>query len=535
MSLSSDLISQFAKVTKVDKDVNKESTVWGTAVEYAGSIYVRFDGADRLTPISTTTNIKPGERVLVTIKNHSAIVTGNISSPSAGSNELKDVENSLSDKMTTNDLEAIYAIFDSLESKTAEFDNMEAINADIEKLKAKYAELEHISAKDIEALNIEAEKIKASFGEFTDISTTDLEAIYADIDELEAYNATFTYVSAEALEAVKANIKELDVGKLSAKDADLKYANIDFSNIKMAAVEELFTKSGIIKDLVVDDQKITGELVGVTLKGDLIEGNTIKADKLVVKGSDGVFYKLNVEAGGISAEKAPIDSLHGSVITAKSIVAEQIAVEDLVAFGATIGGFNITDDSLYSGAKESVANTTRGIYMDDDGQFAVGDTNNFLKFYKDETDGQYKLVISANSIQFGVSGPNIEKVISDAQTAVDKVNDIEKKIDEGDFSGEDATVLRIESSRGTVFKNDNISTVLSAVIYRGSHRITDMTKLKSVMGETASLQWKWQHLNEDSFGLISADDKRIGNDGFTFTLSPEDVNTKVTFICELIT
>ena len=34
---------------------------------------------------------------------------------------------------------------------------------------------------------------------------------------------------------------------------------------------------------------------------------------------------------------------------------------------------------------------------------------------------------------------------------------------------------------------------------------------------------------------ISASDSRIGNDGFTFTLSPEDVDTKVTFLCQLIT
>jgi hypothetical protein len=61
-----------------------------------------------------------------------------------------------------------------------------------------------------------------------------------------------------------------------------------------------------------------------------------------------------------------------------------------------------------------------------------------------------------------------------------------------------------------------------------------MAALKKAMGQSVYLQWKWQRLNEDSYGIISADDKRIGNDGFTFTLSPEDVDTKVTFICELI-
>ena len=64
----------------------------------------------------------------------------------------------------------------------------------------------------------------------------------------------------------------------------MKYASIDFSNIGIAAMEKFYSESGLIKNVVVGDQTITGELVGVTIKGDLIEGNTIKADKLVIKG-----------------------------------------------------------------------------------------------------------------------------------------------------------------------------------------------------------------------------------------------------------
>lgn len=538
MGVSIDLLSQFAKTIVNETKEDKVTTIWGTAVKLEdGSIGVRYDGSDMVTPVATTTNVKYGERVLVNVKNHYAYISSNISDPSASSKNLQGVEQTISDRMSFEYLEAYEAIFDRLEADTAEIENIDAVKAEIKELRAKYAELDYVSAKDVEALNLEAENILANIAKIDNLSASVLEAIDADIQNLKAQNAKFTCVSTESLKALKADINELNVNKLSANEADLKYANIDFSNIEMAAIEELFSKSGIIKDLVVDDQKITGELVGVTIKGDLIEANSLKADKLVVLGEDGLYYKLNVNAlGETTAQSDPKyqNGLDGSVIVANSITAEKVSVEDLVAFGATIGGFHITDDSLYSGAKESVANTTRGIYMDDDGQVAIGDANNFLKFYKD-TDGTYKLAISANSIRFGVSGASVDEVMTEAQAAINKVKDIEKKIDEGDFSGEDATILRIESSRGTVFKNDNISTTLSAVIYRGSHRITTMTALRSVLGSNAYLQWKWQHLNEDSYGIISADDKRLGNDGFTFTLSPEDVNTKVTFICELIT
>lgn len=83
MDLSNDLISQFVKITN-DGDVgSKESTVYGTTVEYNGELYVKLDGSDLLTPVETTSDMQAGERVTVMIKNHGATVTGNITSPSA--------------------------------------------------------------------------------------------------------------------------------------------------------------------------------------------------------------------------------------------------------------------------------------------------------------------------------------------------------------------------------------------------------------------------------------------------------------------
>ena len=42
-------------------------------------------------------------------------------------------------------------------------------------------------------------------------------------------------------------------------------------------------------------------------------------------------------------------------------------------------------------------------------------------------------------------------------------------------------------------------------------------------------------MDEDHYGVISADDARLSHDGVQFTLSAADVDTKVTFMCELIT
>ena len=186
------------------------------------------------------------------------------------------------------------------------------------------------------------------------------------------------------------------------------YAKIDFSNIGVAAIEKLFTDSGIIKDLIVNEGHITGELVGVTIKGDLIEAGTVVADKLVVKGSDGLYYKLNTNGETIESEQTTENSLNGSIITAKSITASKIQVTDLVAFGATIGGFDITDNSIHSHLKTSIDSSNEGLFLGSDGQMALGNDRNHIKYYKDENDN-YILDVRLDKLYLGASSQTADK------------------------------------------------------------------------------------------------------------------------------
>ena len=425
MPLSTDLISQFVKVTKNEPEESKESTAYGTTVEYNGSTYVKLDGSDLLTPIVTTADVKSGERVTVMIKDHTATVTGNISSPAARTGDVKDLGNKISefeiviaDKVSVAQLEAEIARIDSLVADNVTIkERLTASEAEIDTLIADNVVInEKLTAHDASIENLDATKIDAEI----------VEATYATIESLEATDAKFnnlesTYATIVSLDAQKARIDDLDAKKLSAEQADLKYANIDFTNIGKAAIENFYATSGIIKDLVIGDQTVTGKLVGVTIVGDLIEGGTVKADKLVVLGSDGLYYKLNTDGVSTTTEQTEYNSLNGSIITANTITADKINVKDLVAFDATIGGFNISDNAIYSGAKATIDNTTNGIYMGKDGQIAVGNGTSYLKYYKD-TDGRYKLVISAESMMFSVTGKTVDETISDTQTAMSQQN-----------------------------------------------------------------------------------------------------------------
>lgn len=417
MSLTADLIDQFVQATNDDKQEVSDGIAYGTVVIDGDSTYVQLDGSTYNTPVTTTANVIHGDRVAVLIKNHTATITGNFSSPADSTSSIMSSINSfdiaVSKKLSTEELTANSAfikfllsdkiVAEDIVAANGRFDEFEADKLTVENLKAIYGEFEELDAyfAQLGVAMIDKATIKelnATSGHFRDLHVD-----YGEFERITATKAEFGDIVA----------KTIDVQIINSTAVNAKFANIDFANIGEAAIAKLFSESGIIKDLIVSEGKITGELVGVTIRGDLIEAGTLRADKLVVLGSDGKYYKLSTDFTATpGVEPVEEDKIHGSSLVANSITAEKIAVDDLVAFGATIGGFKMTANSLYSDEKSEVNNDTRGIYADTTGQFAVGDDNNSLKFYRD-IDGRYKLAIKASEIILE-SGKNIETAINDA-------------------------------------------------------------------------------------------------------------------------
>ena len=551
MALSQDLINQFVKLTDREEKP-KEVTVNGTYKMINGEEYVQIDGSEIWTPVTSTVEAETGERVKVMIKNHTATVTGNISSPSARSKSVQDLKNEVDEQGNT--IKQLDNTIEQQNNSIIQIDNnIKQVNNDI--LQANNAinqqgniikQLGNEINQQGDIINSMNNDITANSNEITAINNTivqqnntiiqhgntieqqgniikqqgnEINQHGNKIDQLDnnisqqgntitqinnkivqqdntiqqqgniidqqgniitehGNNITILNSGFSIIDGVLVGLSQAIIDELKTKHLDAEYATIDFANINMAAVTKLFTESGIIKDLVVQEGKITGELVGVTIKGDLIEGNTIAAEKLVVKGSDGLYYKLNIDGlNNVSTEQSskfvlldtkPEDwetnykdyylisgnnyvhitdnniptwqantyyklsstyetGLDGTNIVAKSITADKVSVTDLVAFGATIGGYNITQHSIYSGGKSSVNNVSRGVYMDDDGQIAFGDNKNFIKFFKD-TDNQFKLRISANEIYTSTSSKSIAEQIEElAKNTTDITNRVNDK------------------------------------------------------------------------------------------------------------
>lgn len=100
MPLSSNLVTQFVKNTSNNKQTNKKETfVYGKICDRKEvssdgkkiKYYVKIDGSDIETPVSHfTATVNTDERVIIMIKNRSAIITGNVSSASATSQYVDD-------------------------------------------------------------------------------------------------------------------------------------------------------------------------------------------------------------------------------------------------------------------------------------------------------------------------------------------------------------------------------------------------------------------------------------------------------------
>lgn len=537
MDLSRNIVKRYVQVASPEKITSNSETVYGTVVNEGETLYVKIDGSNILTPVSSTIDIKANDRVLVLVKNHEATVIGSPSSPTARLEELTKLggkvtklDTVVADKVGTGELIAIQASIDNLNANKLSAKDAELKYATIEKLDAENATINgkltayEASIEGLKADKIDASEVKAKYATIESLKATD-----GDFRNLESDYGTFKTATADNLTAVNASIDNLDAT----------YADIDFANIGDAAVENFYAASGIIQNLTLETGVVVKELVGVKIKGDLIEANTIQADKLVVKGSDGFYYKLNIEGGATTTEQVSEEDLQnglsGSIIVAKSITANQIAVDDLVAFGATIGGFHIVGNSLsygittedidvinahfdnltsitakyenieainveienlkaryadfdrvtaedvevlnadienlrtaftnetsisaedlnaanseidnlkaynasftyspspgsiYSGVKSSVDNTTKGVYLDSDGKFSFGDSDNFIKFYEDQ-NGAYKLEISADSILFGSNKKSVENIEEDIDNVLEKTEYISVGTDNG--------------------------------------------------------------------------------------------------------
>lgn len=419
MALTDDLISQFVKITNDKKDVKEESTVYGTIKIRDGRTFVQLDGAndeETLTPVTEAASAIDGERVTVMIKNHTAIVTGNLSSPLARSGDVDDVnatihdfQTVLSTKVSTEELEAerariadleadnvvikgllqagdidadkitadILEVKESLTATQASIENLETTKLDAEIANAKYATIENLDATNADIHNLEA-----TYGEFEVLTTEKLEATDASIknlqtDKLDANTASITYAKIADLDASNADIDNLQAGVAKIDTLIFGSATGDtiqtsFANSVIAQLGDAQIKSAMIESVSAD--KITaGDIITNNVRVRSEDGSLVISDE-TMQISDSSRVRVQIGKDAVGDYSINIWDADGNLMFSKggitdSAIKDAIIRNDMVSDTANIAAHKLDIDSLFeeiNGSTNTIKSTQ--IYLDDQAQ-----------------------------------------------------------------------------------------------------------------------------------------------------------------------
>lgn len=552
MALSNNLISQFVNVVGVDSKANLKGNgpLYGTIVGQGGSMYVKLDGSDVLTPTITTVEYAEGERVLVNILKHTATVIGNVSSPAANGGTVKKVEDKVDtviadnaiirDKITASEAEisAIKADNVSINGK------LEATNADIKNLKATVitadqADLKYATIENLNVVNETVRNLQGDYGSFKELTASKFTAVEGNIDNLTSANVTITgrldanEASINTLEATTAKITDLDAVNAHVKNLTANKADIDLGNVNNAWIQNGIIKDGAIGTATIADGAITNAQIAdatieaakiKSINADTITAGTIKTDRLIITGPDGEdsIVKVINEANGVSSAEA----------NSTKIQAASIDVVDLSAFQATIAGFTLSQDSIRDG-KTSIKDPNSGIYISTTG-IGIGNGNltgkneSPIQMY---ADGAFRLIGRNGKIDFNAVTGSLDlevsslKIGSKTAATTDDINDL--RIDA-------TSSLIVTSSKGTWFQDTNTTTIMTVEIRHSGYSITDATLMHNIFGEKAFLRWSYRKNGDTEYTAIATDDPRISNNGFMFTHTPVNGDSNYDFACELI-
>ena len=100
MALSKELVSKLVSTLNIETNRRDVAMLHGTVTREG---YVKIDGAPENTdtPVSSTTDYKKDDRVIVMIQDHTAIITGNETSPAANLLTVTDIDEGLADLKET--------------------------------------------------------------------------------------------------------------------------------------------------------------------------------------------------------------------------------------------------------------------------------------------------------------------------------------------------------------------------------------------------------------------------------------------------
>ena len=326
MSLSRDLISQFVKITKDKEPKSKETIVYGVVsnvetkydengAEYK-QLYVKIDGtneeSDPIPVLQTAVDAVYGDRVIVMIKNHSAIITGNMGAPATtvkttegiaskansaynlatqantnannAMNQVTELGVVIAKKVDTEEFTAEIAKIDNLETEIAKINNLETDTILTQTIKANSA-------------NIEG-KLDAEEASLTYATIGELDATNVRIDKLEVGEGNFEQIEANTADIEKLETEVGDINTLLFGSATGETLHTNFANAVIALLGDAWIKDAMVESLSAG-KILSGDILTNKVRVMSEDGGLIIADKLIqIKEGNTVRVQIGKDASG---------------------------------------------------------------------------------------------------------------------------------------------------------------------------------------------------------------------------------------------
>lgn len=421
MSLSRDLVDQFVKITNDDSKTKKETTVFGTTVESDGKMYVQLDGSDRLTPVMATADTLPGERVTVMIKNHTATITGNMTSPAARTGDVAAMGTSITTESARIDtlISENVTIKDSLSAERARIDVIVADNVDIRNtLTANSADIDQLEAKEVivsdrltaaeaDIETLETVKLDAESASITYATIESLSATNGIIDDLQSTTGEFRDLTTQKFEAIEAEIAKLEAGEITVEQLKATFATIAALDVEKGRINDLEAELGDINTLIFGSASgtsiqtsfanaVIAQLGEAQIKSAMIDevsaskikSGDIITDNVNVKSADGRLLisdqtiqisdnnRVRVQIGKDAANDYSINiwDADGKLMFSEggitdSAIKEAIIRNEMVSDDANIAAHKLDIDSLFdeiNGSSKTIKSTK--VYLDEQNQ-----------------------------------------------------------------------------------------------------------------------------------------------------------------------
>lgn len=465
MELSNDLLSQFAKVTNDKKETKKETTVYGTVESIDGQKYVMIDGSELATPCDTTTAVEVGDRVAVQIKNHTATITGNMSSPAVKIGRVEDAEGQVS--IYIHGIEAEEAVIVNLDATYANIRDLNAANAAIKNLTADKADI-----KDLNAANAEIDTLKAGYA-----TITELEADFADINTLMFGSASGTSLHTSFANAVIAQLGD--------------------AQIKSAMIESVSADKITAGNIITNNVKVTSE-----------DGKLLISDETIqISDSTRVRVQIGKDASGdysINIWDADGKLMFSEGGITDNAIKNAIIRNDMVSDNANISASKLDIDSLFTeinGSEKTIKSTK--IYLDDKNQTLdvaftkmtsdLDDVNNTVSSQGTQISaiqGQITSKVWEQDIQDAIEGLEFD---GDVQELATKYSELKQTVD-----GIEGTV----ETHTTTISGKADASVVDEINKNVVDLIVDANKFKTTVSDTYATK---KDLSDNYYTIEQAD------------------------------